>query len=530
MSTLFSEGYFVLFLIITIGIVIGNIRIKGFSLDLSAVIFVALLLGHFGFRVPEVFQTIGLLFFIFTIGIQAGPGIFDAFQKNGRQLLVVCTLLVGTAASLSFGLTRLFSIDINMGVGIFNGALTSTPGLAAAIDATGSPLASIGYGLAYPLGVIGVVLLVHFLPVLFKADLKQEEKAYQEEIAEHFPEVVNRNFVVENKNVHGKTIRELEIGSMTQAIVSRVKHEDKASTPAEDTRLFLGDVVKVVGTSASLEKVEVLIGPPTTEEIPLAEGYTVNWVLITNKEVVGKSLRSLNLTAYYNATITRIRRSGIDLSPKSSSTLRFGDKVLLACNSEDMSKAMKLLGNNEKRLSETNFLPISLGIIIGLIVGKISIPFFGLFEFSPGITGGVLAAALVLSKLGKTGPIIWSMSGSANHLMRKLGLLMFLASVGTQAGAHMVEAFSAYGWMLLLIGLAITVLPVVVSALVGRYVLQMNMITLLGVIAGSMTSTPGLAAADAKTGSEAAAIGYATVYPLALVLMIIFSQILGKLG
>ena len=205
MNTLISEGYFVLFLIITIGIVIGNIRIRGFSLDLSAVIFVALLLGHYGFSVPEVFQTIGLLFFIFTIGIQAGPGIFDAFQKNGRQLLIVCTLLVGTAAAISFGLTRLFSVDITMGVGIFNGALTSTPGLAAAIDATGSPLASIGYGLAYPLGVVGVIMMIHFLPLLFKADLAQEEKAYQAEISDTFPEVTSRTFIVENKNVHGKT-------------------------------------------------------------------------------------------------------------------------------------------------------------------------------------------------------------------------------------------------------------------------------------------------------------------------------------
>ncbi len=529
MNALFEEGYVVLFVIISMGIVIGNFRFRGLSLDLSAVIFVALLLGHFGFMVPEAFQTIGLLFFIFTIGIQAGPGFFDAFQKFGRQLMIICVVLVGTAAGLSLLMTKLFDIEPFLGVGIFNGALTSTPGLAAAIDITGSPLASIGYGVAYPAGALLAILVIHLLPVIFGINMKGEDKQFITEATEEFPEVKSQVFVVENKNIHGKTLMELEIGSMTKAVISRVKHGETASTPDGSTRLFLGDVVKMVGSEASLHKAELMIGSKTDEEIPLARDYEVNWVLVTNKEVINKSLQSLNLTAWYGATITRIRRSSIDLSPNGSSKLRFGDKVLLACDKENMRKVMKILGNNEKRLKETDFLPISLGILIGVMLGVVRLPFFGLFEFSLGLTGGVLVAAIVLSKLGKTGPIIWSMSSSGNQLLRKLGLLMFLAAVGTQAGANIGETLAAHGWKLLWIGMVITVIPMIVATIIGHFVMRINFSTLLGVLAGSMTSTPGLAAADAKTTTDAASIAYASVYPIALVLMIVFSQILSAI-
>ncbi len=529
MDTIIYEGYFVLFLIISLGLVLGNVKFRGFSLDISAVIFVALALGHFGFLVPTSFQHIGLLLFIFTIGIQAGPGFFDAFRKFGRQLLLVCVMLVSIAALLSYLLGKLFDIEPFLGVGLFNGALTSTPGLAAAIDITGSPLAPIGYGVAYPAGAVLAILVIHLLPMLFRIDMKKEDKQYQDQLAEEFPEVFNRNLVVENPNLDGKSLREIELGSMTGAVISRVMHDGRTFTPVGNTRLFLGDVVKVVGNTASLQKASVMIGSESKQEIPLADTYEVNWVLVTNKDVINKSLQSLNLTAYYGGTITRIRRSGIDLSPNRTFKLRFGDKVLLACEKENMKKVMKLLGNDEKRLKETDFLPISLGIVIGVLVGLIRFPVFGLFEFSLGLTGGVLTSALLLSRIGKTGPVIWSMSGSGNQLLRKMGLLLFLAAVGTQAGAHMAETLTEYGWKLLWIGIAITVLPMIITALVGRFVMKMNFSTLLGVIAGSMTSTPGLAAADARTDTDAASVGYATVYPMALVLMIVFSQILAGL-
>jgi putative transport protein len=522
------EGYFVLFLIITLGIMLGEVKIKGFSLDLSAVIFVALFMGHLGFTIPAEFQTIGLLFFIFTIGIQAGPGFFDAFMKFGRQLIVLCLMLISIAGVMAYAAASIFDIQAPVAIGIFNGALTSTPGLAAAIDATKTPVTAVGYGIAYPAGVVGVILFMHIFPRLLRISFKEEEDKYHSILLEEHPSIHNRILKISNQNIDGKSLRELNIRIMTGGIISRVKHGDTIFAPKPETRLYTGDIINAVGSHDALTRMELLIGEPVEEDLSFDERYVVNWALVTNKQVVNKSIREINLTAM-NANITRIRRSGIDLTPNPHSRLRFGDKLMIAGSRQEMPEVMKMLGNDEKRLSETNFLPISFGIVIGVAMGAITIPFFGLFDFRLGLTGGVLAVALVLSRIGKTGPVIWSMSGSANQLMRKLGLLMFMATVGINAGGELAEILKTNGLQLIAIGASITFVPMTISGIVGHYFFRMNSLTLLGVIAGSMTSTPGLAALDGKTECEAPSVGYATVYPPALVLMIIFSQVLAIL-
>ncbi len=525
MNDFIHEGYFVLFVIITLGMVIGNIKVKGFSLDSSAVIFVALLLGHLGFTVPAEFQTLGLLLFIFTIGIQAGPGFFDSFLKNGRALILLSVALIGMASAMVVVAKYLFDVPTALAIGLLNGALTSTPGLAAAFDATQSPLTAVGYGIAYPVGVVGVILFMQIFPKLLKVDFIKEESDYAAQLREEHPSLSSCVLKVTNANIHGKSLKELNIRSMTQGVISRVKHQGEIFTPNADTQLFTDDVIKAVGSPEAINRLQILIGVPVNEDLTFDDRYLVNWLLVTNKEVVNKSIRELNLTAL-NATITRIRRSGIDLPPKPHSRLRFGDKLLISGSSDEMKQVRRLLGNDEKRLSETNFLPISLGIVIGVLVGSISIPIFGWFNFSLGLTGGVLATALVLSNIGKTGTILWSMSGSANQLLRKLGMLLFMATVGTNAGSELAAILHSEGLQLIVIGLLITFIPMLVAGLLGKYVFKMNFITLLGVIAGAMTSTPGLAAVDGKTNSDAASLGYATVYPAALVLMIIVSQLL----
>lgn len=528
MEEILHQGYFVLFIIISLGLMLGDVKVKGFSLDSSAVIFVALFMGHLGFSIPKEFQTLGILFFIFTIGIQAGPGFLDAALRYGRQLVMITLVLIGSAALMTYLAIYFFGISIPVAVGLFNGALTSTPGLAAAFDATGSPLTAVGYGIAYPVGVIGVILFVQLFPKMMKKDLQMEAKAYLDQLHLDYPEIYNKVLKVTNTNVDGKQIRELDLRRMTEAVISRVKSNGNIFAPKADTVLRLNDLVKVVGNEAAIHRASLLIGDAVDEELTFDDRFTVNWLLVTNKKIVNKSIRELNLTSL-NATITRIRRSGIDLQPYPHSKLRFGDKLLISGSSQEMQEVRRLLGNDEKRLSETNFLPIALGIVLGVLVGSITIPVFGLFNFSLGLTGGVLAVALVLSNIGKTGPILWSMSGSANQLLRKLGLLLFMATVGTSAGSELANVFSDNGMQLVAIGLFITIVPMIVGSLVGQYFYKLNFITLLGVITGSMTSTPGLAAIDSKTESDAASVGYATVYPVALVLMIVFSQLLALL-
>ena len=288
----------------------------------------------------------------------------------------------------------------------------------------------------------------------------------------------------------------------------------------------MGDLVKAVGDEAALERAGTLLGERVAVDLPLDTAFEVQKILVTNKKLVGKSLGVLSLQAHFNCTVTRLRRSGIDLSPAPELLLKFGDKLTVVGQKDSLSALAKQLGNDEKRLSDTDFFPIAMGIVLGVLFGKINISFSDSFSFSPGLTGGVLIVALVLSALGKTGPIIWSMSGSANQLLRQLGLLLFLAEVGTSAGANLVATFQESGWSLFFVGMAVTLVPMVIAALVGYFAFKISIFDLLGVITGGMTSTPGLVAADAMTDSPAPSVAYATVYPVAMVFLIIFIQVI----
>lgn len=516
LQSLLSEGYFALFLIIAIGYMIGRIKIKGISLDVSAVIFVALLFGHWGVSLPKIIQDIGLVLFIFTIGIQAGPGFFDALKKHGIKLAILSVILILSAGLMVVIAHYAFGYDMGMLAGLLAGALTSTPGLASATDQFGD-ISSIGYGIAYPFGVIGVILFLRLLPKVLKADISKAEKDWEKESTADFPQMNFEHIAITNGNVNNKTLAELSFRKMTNATISRIMHDGEAFTPSPTTVLHTGDLVRVVGTDEALRKAELVLGDKTEQEIPLSGKHDVQTVLVTNKAVVNKTLEELNLQTTYDATVTRIRRSGIDITPSPRSRVRFGDKLIIASSKENMQAVHKLFGNDNQKLSDTDILPIALGIVLGVIVGKLT--FLGL-------TGGVLLVALVLSKLGKTGPILWTMSGSANVLLRELGLVFFLAVVGTNAGATLVETFEQYGYQLFLIGAAITLIPMIIMTIVARYVYKINILTLLGTLAGGMTSTPGLAAITPMSKSNAPQVAYATAYPIAMVVLVVVVKLL----
>ncbi len=526
MMTLLSNGYFLFSLIIALGLVVGQIKIRGISLDASAVIFIAILFGHLGYQAPAEVQTFGLLLFIFTIGIQAGPGFFDSFRKKEFSLFITPLIIVSLAALFTAVLALLFKLDMALACGLFTGALTSTPGLAAAVEATRSPLTSLGYGVAYPMAVIGVILFVRILPRLVRVDLAQARAQYQTGLKQAYPEIINRNFMVVNINVDGKSIADLNLRRMTNATLSRVLHEGKAVTPTPQTRLHIGDLVKAVGTAAALENVRLLIGRPTEKAIPLSQGYDVQWILVTNKKVINKSLAELNLLANFNATVTRIRRSEVDITPQPHSVLRFGDKLMVAADLDNMEQVAVLLGNNVKKLSETDFLPIFVGITAGILLGGWHIPLPSGMNFQLGLTGGVLTTALLLSRIGKTGPIIWSLSGTGNQVLRQLGLLLFLACVGTEAGHHLDQVLTAEGLTMAAIGIIITLLPMVLATWIALRWVKLNILSFLGALTGGMTSTPGLAAIDSMTDCAAPHVAYATVYPLALVFKILCVRLL----
>lgn len=523
---LLQSSYFSLFLIVALGFMLGRIKVKGLSLDVSAVIFIALLFGHFGVVIPKELGNFGLVLFIFTIGIQAGPGFFDSFRSKGKALIVIALLIVGSACVSAVGLKYLFGMETPSVVGLIAGALTSTPGLAVAIDSTNSPLASIAYGVAYPFGVIGVILFVKLLPKFWRVDLQKEADRLENEHRGQFPELSTCIFKVTNTLAFGKSLKQINIRSMTGAVVSRLMHCDEIVIPQASSVLHKGDIIQAVGSEEALAKLELLIGEREEGELPLHHTQEVVSLLLTNKKAVNKMLGELNLQYAYGCTVTRVRRSGIDISPSPDLVLKFGDKLMVAGEKDDLIGVSKLLGNDAKKVSDTDFFPIAMGIVLGVLFGKFNLSFSDSFSFSPGLTGGVLIVALVLGAVGKTGPVLWTMSGASNHLLRQLGLLLFLAEVGTSAGRNLVETFQESGLLMFGVGAVITLVPMFVALFVGRYLLKINPLDMLGAITGGMTSTPGLVAADSMAKSNIPGVAYATVYPIAMVFLILFIQVI----
>ncbi len=525
-TDLLNSSYFALFLIVALGFMLGRIKIKGLSLDVSAVIFIALLFGHFGVIIPKELGNFGLVLFIFTIGIQAGPGFFDSFRSKGKTLIIITLLIICSAALTATGLKYAFDIDTPSVVGLIAGALTSTPGLAVAIDSTHSPLASIAYGIAYPFGVIGVILFVKLLPRIMHIDLDREARRLEKERRGQFPELITCIYRITNPIVFGRTLMQINARAMTGAVISRHKHDEQISIPTAHTVLHENDYIQAVGSDEALNQLATLVGEREESELPLNHTQEIESLLLTKKDMINKQLGDLNLMKNFGCTVTRVRRSGIDLSPSPDLALKFGDKLTVVGEKEGLKGLARLLGNNAKKLSDTDFFPIAMGIVLGVLFGKLNISFPGGLSFSPGLTGGILIVALFLSAVGKTGPIIWSMSGPANQLLRQLGLLLFLAEVGTSAGKNLVATFQESGWLLFGVGAAITLVPMLIAVIAGRLFFKISILDLLGTLTGGMTSTPGLAAADSMTDSNIPSVAYATVYPIAMVFLILSIQII----
>ncbi|MDE7355499.1 MAG: transporter [Rikenellaceae bacterium] len=523
MFELLQWPYFALFVIVALGFMLGRIKIKGISLDVSAVIFVALLFGHFGVVIPGALSDFGMVLFIFTIGIQAGPGFFRSFRTKGQSLVVISVVIVAVAVLSALAMRAVFGLSQAETVGILTGALTSTPGLATAKEIAGDQTA-VAYGIAYPFGVIGVILFVKLLPRLCRVDLDALESKMAATVKEEYPVIGTRTCRVERVAVIGRSIADLSLRVVTGAVISRIKHGDDYLLPTGRQVLENGDLIKAVGTEASLDKLEQLVGGRVMEDLPLGESLDLVTAILSNKSLVNVRLASLDIPSNFNCTVTRVYRAGIDLTPTPDLQLKWGDKLTIVGGKRELQELVKLIGNDAKKLSDTDFFPIALGIVLGVLFGKVTLSFGDSFTFSFGLTGGVLLTALLLSARGKTGPVVWSMSFSANQLLRQLGLLLFLAGVGTSAGTSMVSTIVSSGWSLFAAGALVTFLPMVAAAFVGVKFFKVNMFDLLGTITGGMTSTPGLAAADSMTDSPAPSVAYATVYPVAMVLLILGVQ------
>jgi len=526
-----------LFLAIGLGYVVGETSVFGFRFGVAGVLFVGLAIGglHPSIALPEVIPSLGLIIFVYTIGIQSGPALAASIRRRGYRdsALAVGAVLFG--AALTLGVSYAFSITAPRAAGLFCGAMTSTPALAAAreqlrdtavqrgvslekarLDAD-EPVVS--YSIAYPFGVIGVILCFQLLGRFWRSESSAVEEA---------PEILVRDFVVRNPGVAGRTIGEvLRVHKDYGFVVSRIQHDGKTDIATSSARLEYGDILAVVGDEQAFERAGQIFGEATQTHIEF-DGSQLDSrrVFVSSKEVVGKRIRELDLQNRMHATITRLRRGDVDIAPAPDARLEYGDQVRVLTDRERFAEISKFFGDSVRGLAETDFGSVAIGMVLGVLVGMAPLPLPGGGTFRLGLAGGPLLTALALGRLERTGRITWAMPASANITLRQIGLLLFLAGVGTRAGYDFVQTMRTNGLQLLLAGAAITLAVTLATMVVGYKVFKIPYDALTGLVSGVQTQSACLAFASAQTRSDAPNLTYAVTYPVATVVKIIIVQLM----
>lgn len=527
MSALLSNSVFLLFAIIILGEGLGRIRLKSFSFGSAAIIFVAMTFGHFGYTLPAEFQTLGLVLFIYSVAVSAGPGFFASFKKQGISLAIGAVTIVAVAGLMTVLCSWLFNFDVSTGAGLFAGALTSSPGLAVAVEAVEGNAAA-AYGVTYVGGILCVIIFVNLLPKILRVDVAKEEKAIDKERTENNPPFTFHHIEVTNSNLFGKRIIDLKLKEIAPVVLTRLLRKD-AKEPilvTGETILCEGDKLRIAGRKTDLERIELFMGKVIEGEIAFNKVLTKKSIIVSKQSAAGHTLGFLNLRETFGVQATRITRNEIDLPASSTIKLHLGDVIHAVGEEDALKNVSRILGNDLKQTYKVSLLPILIGLVAGFILGQIpfNLPLLG--RFSLGVTGGVLVSGLILGYLYKTGPLIWEMPTTANSFLRELGLMFFLATVGTKTGATIVETIASQGAELVVAGLIVTLTPMIACVVMCKYVQKIPFLRMLGVLTGGMTSTPGLAAINSYTKSSYPSSAYATVYPVGLIGMILGTKVL----
>lgn len=528
----FIEDMFIVFAILALGSWIGQWSLRGISLGAAGVLFTGLVFGHFGMKVPKPVMDFGLLLFVYSVGLSAGPSFFRTFRKRGIQFVLLTLVVVGTGALLTGLLAVSLDLPLALAIGMYAGALTCTPALAAAIDTLSrvmpeaAPLASVGYGIAYPYSMIGMVLLIQFLPRLLKRSVKKEEQLWLAEKAIETPGLQARQFRVTNINISGKTVAEINPRRLAQVNISRVKHGEKVSAAKPETRISLGDLVMAVGPAEELDKLCILLGEETHERMDVnAEVLSVD-AEVMDESLTGKTLAQMRVWEQFTVVITRIRRQGLEIVPHGNVTLERGDGIRVVGEKSAVEAFVRRVQGSPRKAMETSMVPYLLGLLFGVVIGMLPVPLGQNVTLKLGMAGGVFITSLMIGHYGKIGPFQLYVPPAAKNLTRELGLMLFLAGAGTNAGADLVEVLQNRGWILLLAGAAVTT----VSALAGLAVLvkifRLNMLSAMGVLTAAMTNPPALAAANNQTETDLPTLSYASTYPVALIFKILLTQVL----
>ena len=537
-----AHSVLILSLVIAFGIMLGKIKVAGISLGVTWILFVGIVFGHFDLNLDEhllhFLKEFGLILFVYSIGLQVGPGFFSAFKKGGFTLNVLAVLVVFISVLITVALHFITGIPITTMVGILSGAVTNTPGLGAAQQANSdlngidAPEIALGYAVAYPLGVIGCILALLALKYLLHINTRKEEAEAEQGLG-HLQELTVRPVSVEIRNeaVDGKTIKEIKPLLNRAFVISRIRHRDSENEVElvnADTVLHLQDQILFISNPKDMEAIIAFFGRQISAEWEQDKKLISRRILITKPELNGKSLAQLKIRNNFGASITRINRSGVDLVATPHLQLQMGDRVTSVGRELAVSHTEKVLGNSLKRLNHPNLIPIFLGIALGCILGSLPFMFPGIPQpVKLGLAGGPLIVSILISRFGPQYKLITYTTMSANLMIREIGISLFLACVGLGAGKGFVDTIiHEGGYVWIAYGAIITIVPLLVGGLIGRYAWKLNYYTLIGVLSGTNTNPPALAYSSELTSCDAPAVGYATVYPLAMFLRVLTAQLL----
>ena len=534
-------------IVIAIGVYLGKIKIGGISLGVTFVLFAGILAGHVGFTGPKEIltfvQDFGLILFVFMIGLQVGPGFFESFKKGGVTLNMLSASAILLNILVMFGCYYLFFDTSNpnnlpMMVGTLYGAVTNTPGLGAANEAllsvfpNGAPSIANGYACAYPLGVVGIIgatILIKYICKINTAD--EEEQLNEEDAANPHAKAHNMHLRVENAYITGRTLREVSEFLNRDIVCSRLLHNGEVSISNSQTKFEVGDELLVVCAEADAEAIKAFIGPEVEAEWDREKDEVQHFVsrriIVTRPEMNGKTLGKMHFSSVYGVNVTRISRQGMDIFAGRNHHFHVGDKILVVGPEENVNRVAEIMGNSVKRLDAPNIATIFIGIMVGIIFGSLPFAIPGMpVPLKLGIAGGPLIIAILIGRFGYRMKLVTYTTTSANMMLREIGLVLFLASVGIKAGAGFWDTVvQGDGLKYVGCGFLITVIPILIIGTIARLKFKFNYFTIMGMLAGTYTDPPALAYANASCSKEAPAVGYSTVYPLSMFLRIFTAQI-----
>jgi putative transport protein len=525
-----------------LGMAFGSLKFRGIGLGTAGVLFAGILVGHFGNPVDQhtlhFVKEFGLMLFVFTIGLQLGPGFFATLRNQGVRLNVLAATIVILGAGIAPLIGVLAGFDMAAVLGIYCGAVTNTPSLGAGSQTLSTlpniapdrlALPALGYAVTYPMAIAGIIGTLLVLKQIFRIDPKREAAEFAERKRVPREPLERCTLAVTNPNLDGIRLDAIPGRLESRVTISRFRHGDQTQAATDATIIHRNDRLAVIGTRAGLEQFARVVGQQVEEDLVLAESdITFRRVVVTDRDVPGKTVGDLDLGDRFGVAVTRVTRADLEMTAVPGLRLQFGDQLQIVGREEALDKAAGAVGDSLKELNETHFIPFFIGIVLGIALGSIPIAFPGLPQpIRLGLAGGPLIVALILGRIGRIGRQVWHMPTNTNLAFREFGIALFFAAVGLGAGAKFfATVFSATGFYWLLAGVCVTVLPILLVGIFARAVWKINFMDLSGLLAGSMTDPPALAFATNIAGSDAPTVGYATVYPLTTLLRILSAQVL----